>query len=530
MKEYVRLFLSLIFVIFILNRVQAKTPESITQVEVPNAVQTEVPEGIAQEEVSEGIAQEEVSEGIAQEEVPEGIVQEEVPEGIAQEEVPEGIAQEEVSEGMIQKETSNRDQTEIPEEILQVHKAVWKLVKSGKIGTAFFIGPNQVVTNFHVIVIGQGESYKNHSIKEMYLKQGAKRLNFNKVLYVSAVDDLAILETEEEVSDYLNVSEEKSSRNLLDIYYPKGLLISPMIRNLGRLFALGYPEGVKRTLIHSEKYEVVDSDNDYEISVNQVGLQGLSGGPVLNEKKEVIGVVHRARDNMLYVKKVSQLEKQRRAFIGLDCSDIPLLSSCIEREIQNLREKVEQKDPLAQFVLADMYYIGRGVKKNKKEELKWVLESARRGHAFARYYLAIKYLIGEGVEKDEKEAFDWMLKVANQGYALAQAMLGEMYITGAGVKEEDKEEAFKRWLKAARQGHVMIQYNLAQMYLYGIVVDKAEEEAFYWMLESAKQDFALAQETIIQMYHNGIGVTDDNKEAFFNWFLEKYLIQSIPNM
>ena len=30
MKEYVRLFLSLIFVIFILNRVQAKTPESIT--------------------------------------------------------------------------------------------------------------------------------------------------------------------------------------------------------------------------------------------------------------------------------------------------------------------------------------------------------------------------------------------------------------------------------------------------------------------------------------------------------------------
>ena len=118
---------------------------------------------------------------------------------------------------------------EIPKNILQAHKLVWKFEVSdifydngtvGGFGTAFFISPNHVVTHFHVITDGKGGS-KGHSIQDMYLVQGNKRLNFSKVLYAFAEDDLVILETEEKVSDYVDLSKKKPlitvSQKALDI-------------------------------------------------------------------------------------------------------------------------------------------------------------------------------------------------------------------------------------------------------------------------------------------------------------------------
>ena len=561
MKSYLRLFLILTSVIFVLNVAQAEVSEDMTQAEVPedmtqaevpedmtqaevpeDMTQAEVPEDMTQAEVPEDMTQAEVPEDMTQAEVPEDMTQAEVPEDMTQAEVPEDmtqveaphvaqaevpedmtqveaphVAQAEVSEDMTQAEVSeDMTQVKIPEEILQAHKAVWQITHHGNSGTAFFIGPNQVVTNFHAILLSKKDtSYKKLFIEDLSLEQGDKILKFSKILYVSAVEDLAVLETKEEVTDYLNVSKEKSSRNLLDIYYPKGLLISPFIRNLGRLFALGYPGKVKQTLIHSEEYKVIDNGYDYQMAVNQVNLQGLSGGPVLDEKKEVIGVIYQASSNILKVKKVSQLEKLRRASIGIDCLKLDLsLSSCIEQEIQNLKEKAKQKDPQAQFVLADMYDNGRGVKVSKEEAFYWMSKSARRGFAPAQTILAQIYYH----EKNNKQAIDWMLKAAKQGDVLAQVRLGAMYYKGKGVKE-NKEEAFKWLSKSARQGYALAQAQVALMYLKGIGVAQNDKHAFYWMLESARQGFAQAQYNVALMYLNGKGV-DINEETAFYWVLK----------
>ena len=493
MKNYLRLFLSIVFLIFILNVAQA-----------------EVPKGITQAEVLKDITQAEVPEDITQAEVPKDITQAEVPKDITQAEVPEDIIQE-----------------KIPEDITQALNTVWKFKFSGGgYGTAFFIGPNQVVTNFHVMLLGQKDtSYNNLVIDDFSLEQGDKRLNLKKVLYASAVDDLVILETKEEVSDYLNVSKEKPSRSLLEITYPEGLLISPMIRNLGRLFALGYPRGVKQTFIHSEKHGVMDDGYNYEMSVNQVGLEGLSGGPVLNEKKEVIGVAYRVTENRLNVIKMSRLEKLRRGLIGLDCSDISLLSSCIELEIENLKERARQKDRIAQFALADSYHVGKGVKKKIKKAFKWWLESARHRYAPAQHKVAIIYYRGEGVKEDKEEAFYWMEQAARQGFVPSKYELSLMYYAGSGVDQDD-EKAFYWMEKAAEQGYAPAQYQVAIMYSEGRVVDPSDKKAFDWMEQAARQGYPIAQHGLAIMYLNGRGVAPSDKKAF-DW-MEQAARQGYP--
>ena len=390
----------------------------------------------------------------------------------------------------------NVDSSETPEEINQVHEAVWELEHHGGSGTAFFIGANQVVTNFHLMLLSKDGSYKSHSIKDLYLKQGDKRLNLSKVLYASAVEDLVILETEERVSKYLNVSKKKPS---------------------GRLFALGYPRGVKKTLIHAEEYGMFDDGYDYVMAMDKIGLEGISGGPVLDGKKEVIGVAYRSVSNMLKVIKVSKLEELRRGFIGSDCSNL-LLSACIEQEIKNLKEKAEQRDFLAQCVLAYMYNLGVGVKEDKEKSFKWILESAEQGYASAQGQVAQMYESGIGVKEDKEKAFKWILESAEQGYAPAQGKVAQMYEFGIGVKE-DKEKSFKWILESARLGYALAQHKVAVMYLDGIGVKQNTKQAFNWMLKSVMQGYDLAQYKVAVMYLDGIGVKQNTKQAF-DWMLK----------
>ena len=307
---------------------------------------------------------------------------------------------------------------EIPENIFQAHKAVWKLEYSNLIdflsghetvlfsghekvffsghGTAFFIAPNQVVTNFHVI----DDRYESNDInKIMYLTQEGRRypIAISKILYASAWADLVILETEEEVSEYLNlsevseVSEEESSgmMGLLDCFK----LNRSQEDSLGRLFALGYPQGVKSTWIHSGEYGVIDSGYDYEMAIHEIDsealsgvsvlgkkkevVNGISGGPVLNDKTEMIGVIHSTHryKNILNVIKASKLEELRRGSIGLDCSNLTL-KECIYQEIKNLKEKAEEGDLRSKFLLFKMYITGLGaVEGDIREGLKWLFKT-----------------------------------------------------------------------------------------------------------------------------------------------------------
>ena len=406
-----------------------------------------------------------------------------------------------------QAETFEGIDLEIPKNIEQAHKSVWKfeipdiIDDNGKVvlggsGTAFFISPNHVVTNFHAIM-ALAERYKSHSIEDIYLEQGNKRLKLSKVLYASIVDDLVILETKEKVTDYLELSKKKPS---------------------GNLFALGYSDGVKQTLIHFEKYGVLDYGYEYNIAINNFNPIGLSGASVLDEKtKKVVGVITSGYSNMVDVVKVSQLEKLRRASIGLDCLKLTL-RECIELEIQNLTEKAKEGDRRAKYQVGVMYRDGKGVKEDKKEAFKWMLEAAEQEYVFAQYSVGNMYYNGEGVAQDKEKAFEWYLEAAEQEYVLAQYSVGNMYYNGEGVAQ-DKEKAFEWYLEVAKKGLVEAQHYLSIMYEKGEGVAQDKEKTFEWELEAANQRFDLAQFQVGFMYYFGEGVKE-NKEEALKWFLE----------
>ena len=474
MKSYLRLFLITIFFIFIVN--VAQISEAVSQEKIPKDIllailediELEIPEGIKLEilkytkeklklEILEGIEEElelEIFEHIVLEALEEILLEMsedillEMPEDILLE-MPEEILLAILEELLLKK---------LEDLFLEIaHKAVWKIENPSSRGTAFFIAPNQVVTNFHVISSMYDDSVvdkkfffnvdKYRPLSDFYLEQGEKRVNLRKVLYASALYDLAILETEEEVSDYLSMSEE----------YPSG-----------RLFVLGYPQGVQQALIYSGEYGIIENDYDYTLAMSDIGeYKGFSGGPVLDEKKKVIGVLNQSIDNLFYVIKVSKLEELRKGEIGLDCSN-RLLRDCIELEIKNLEEKAEEGDRLAQWVLGFMLFEGTDIERNIKKAIDWLEKSAIQGHGHARvqYYLAQIYLFGSVIDKVFMYFFG--MEVDKKGFDLLE--------------------------KAATQGYAPAQYTLAMMYSYGIGVDKNEEKAIDWLEKSAIQGYVPAQE------------------------------------
>ena len=422
MKEYLRLFLSLVFFTFVLNVAQAKR---VT--------------------LSEDILKQ--NKNVAQ-------VKQTLPE-----------------------ERSQAEKNVIPEGIAQAHEAVWKIVHSdGHEGTAFFIGPNQVVSYFHSIT-SIGKLHRNRSIKDLHLEQGYNKLELSKILKVSAVNSLVVFETKEKVSKYLNISKEKPS---------------------GRLFALGYSDdGVKRTLIHSEEYEIVDNKGDYSIALNKTDLLNLVGGPVLNNQEEVVGVTKRVYQNISFTIKSSKLEELQGDF--LDCSNLSL-SLCVERAIKDLTERAEQDedpDPKAQCLLADMYQYGRGVPQDLEKAIELLSKSAQNHHPEAQSKIAVMYLDGYGVAQDFKEAVKLMFRAANQGYVIAQNNMAVVSFRGiVGVLAQDSKKAIDWWLKSANQGYAPALYGASAMYSQGRGVPQDLEKAIELLSKSAEQGYAPAQKVL----------------------------------
>lgn len=112
-------------------------------------------------------------------------------------------------------------------------------------------------------------------------------------------------------------------------------------------------------------------------------------------------------------------------------------------------------------------------------EFRKLLESAEQGCAEAQYMLAECYFSGEGVKEDLQEALKWFLKAAEQGHAEAQHEVGYYFYD---VKK-DLQEALKWFFKAAEQGHAEAQYRIGCYYLN----NKDYELAKRWLRKSADQ-------------------------------------------
>ncbi len=199
---------------------------------------------------------------------------------------------------------------------------------------------------------------------------------------------------------------------------------------------------------------------------------------------------------------------------------------------------------------------------NYNESMKYILESAKRGHAIAQCFLAFCHYNNDKVKDeyngifkhaqnyresvndetskfynlisnynefsscayfkksitkyDEKEAFKWIKRSADKNFPRAESDLGFMYAKGRGIYQDDSE-AVKWYKKAADQGDAIAQVNLGFRYAKGRGIYQDDSEAVKWYKKAAKQGYAVAQSKLGFRYAKGKGVPQNDAKAI-KWY------------
>jgi hypothetical protein len=103
-----------------------------------------------------------------------------------------------------------------------------------------------------------------------------------------------------------------------------------------------------------------------------------------------------------------------------------------------------------QFMLANMYLAGEGVKRDPKQYLQWMQRSADNGYPPANYLMGMAY-----ISCNPSEAARYFEAAAKEEHGSAMHMLGLMYASGVGVAQSDREAL--RWFRLARAQGVPVE-------------------------------------------------------------------------
>ena len=170
----------------------------------------------------------------------------------------------------------------------QIAKAVWTIQIGLGNGSGFFISENKIVTNFHVISPAESIGLENISLAQ---EGNFERLKVKRIVSLSILDDLAVLEIEGSVSHFLNLPSED------------------VLNFSENLYVLGYPRAKFKEIRQTGFSTLEDS-----FFGNHVDVRGASGSPVLNESHQLIGVLYARNANLLKFISVKTL----RSFIESD--------------------------------------------------------------------------------------------------------------------------------------------------------------------------------------------------------------------
>ena len=384
---------------------------------------------------------------------------------------------------------------EISSKLQNTERAVWRIYRLDQPigGTAFFIGGNLFVTNFHVIygllglsledILQDYESESRNSDPSIALSQEKNpfALKIKRVLSASALHDLALLEIEGDVTDYLSLGENppEPSENLFSIVYPGGVLTT--MKKTGDI--------------------VYEDDQIYAFLVNHSNLGGSSGGPILDEQSQVVGVTSFNIHNLQTMIKMNYLRELIAGDIGTQCSELEAgvefasTRTCIKEEVKKLRELVKNEFVYPQYKLALLYKLEEeGISK----AFPYFTEAAEYGYLPAIYEIALAVYIWYHREivsqEDLDKAFQWMEVVAKEGYIPAQYQLGAMYYATEG--KQDVLKAFHWAKQAAERGFSPSQHLLGVIYHVNYKIGRDQQDldrAILWIQRSAEQGYEPAR-------------------------------------
>ncbi len=205
----------------------------------------------------------------------------------------------------------------------------------------------------------------------------------------------------------------------------------------------------------------------------------------------------------------------------------------------------EQGQVVAQYLLGNLYQLGRlSVQPDYAEAKKWY-SSAQSSyapaavalafiydtvdddyqHAFLGYQkaaekhdpigefnLGLMYEKGKGLPADFLKAKEWYEAAAQQGHRQAMVQLAGLYFNGL-VGARDDEKAYEWYQKAAALGDRDALYQLGLLSETGVATTLDFTKALHYYQQSADKGNAKAKLALARMYQYGIGVPKDLQQA-----------------
>jgi TPR repeat protein len=123
---------------------------------------------------------------------------------------------------------------------------------------------------------------------------------------------------------------------------------------------------------------------------------------------------------------------------------------------------------------------GNASPEQTRQAISLVTEAADGDFPMAQHVLGQLYYVGRGVEKNPEMAVDYWKRAAALSYPESNFMLGNLQLTGT-VMELNKFEAAKCFKVAAEAGHQQATQNLARMLALGDGIPQDREMAGMWL-------------------------------------------------
>ncbi len=179
--------------------------------------------------------------------------------------------------------------------------------------------------------------------------------------------------------------------------------------------------------------------------------------------------------------------------------------------------RAETGDPAAQTLIAEIYWNGRGVARDRKKAAEWYRFAAQGGNREAQFRYANILLRGKLVTEDKLGGEELMRKAANAGHVQANFNLGQI-ITAKRPTWSAYKQALPFYTKAAEAGLADAQYALANIYAEAKGVPTNDEKtALAWLRKAAAGGLDTAQAELGVWLANGRAGPNDPKNAFL-WF------------
>lgn len=172
------------------------------------------------------------------------------------------------------------------------------------------------------------------------------------------------------------------------------------------------------------------------------------------------------------------------------------------------KRALNDKDPIAMVLLAELYQEGLGIPQDKLKAKQWYEQAANLGEVNAIYALGIIAVR----EKKQEKALGYFKEAAAKNHIAAHYNLGILYLSDDEITQ-DLKRAADHFEKAAHGGNADAQYAIAQMLINGRGREPNVQLALNWLEKAAAQGLTEAQIEFGIALVLGKGINKDEKRG-----------------